>query len=191
MLKNTNLKKIGLLSILLISIFTLTGCTNKNVNNPKSNSKSDDSFKVFEYIEKLEPKNTVEEINDIIGKEGKLTDETNNVYLWEISDTARIEARYGSKKTDNCTISVELDNQFKVLKDKNVDFSKYEEIKKALNTKESITYDEMVQKIGAEGYIMKKTSISTHYQWVNAEGGYLTAYFDPEDGKCDMITGRF
>ncbi len=71
------------------------------------------------------------------------------------------------------------------------DFSRYDEIKKALNSKESLTYDDFVEMVGGvQGFLEKKTKSSRQYEWVNEDGGYLSGYFNL-DKKCTMLTGRF
>lgn len=183
MVKNL-LKIFAVLLIIISSAFSLTGCG-------KNNNKGDDSLKIFEYMEKISPENSVEDINRIIGSDGKLTDEKNNVYTWNITDTQTLTARYGSNNTGKCEISADISDKFASLKDNKVDFSKYDEIKKALNSKDSITYDQIVEKIGAKGHLIKKSSSSLTYEWINKDGGYFMAYFNPRTNKCTMVSGRF
>lgn len=82
------ISKIGLLALILCLVFSLSGCGSKD-NDSNKDSKSNSSenstesttesskkdLKVFEYMDKIKPENTVEEINSIIGSDGELVDE--------------------------------------------------------------------------------------------------------------------
>lgn len=177
--------------VLLLGL--VTGCFNqKESNNSNSSSSSNEKLKgncvATECINLIEPTNTVEEINKIIGLDGELQDENNNKYYWKLSEDSGIEVTYSS--SDNGSISVDIDK--KTLANKKVDFSNYDEIKSLLSSGQSLTYDEFVSKVGnVQGTLIGKSSYSKKYVWVNSDGGYLNASFSESTGKCTIVTGRY
>ena len=177
---------IGLLAIILI--FTLTGCFNKSTtsNNAASQKQIKGNCVALECIKKLSPENTVEDINKVIGFEGKLTDEKNKIYVWKIASDEKITASYYS--SDKATIEASY-NKDEIKNDK-VDFSKYEEIQSALKSSTSLTYDEFCSKVNAQGILYKISSYSNQYVWVNKNGEYLTGTFSKSTNKCTFVIGR-
>lgn len=177
--------------ICLTLLFALTGCNNSGDSNSSQEnlSKSKGKCEATECIKLIEPENTVEEINKIIGVDGELTDEKYNVYYWELSDDQGIQVSYYS--SDTGTIEVEVDDKT-VFANSKVDFSRYDEISSLLKNGTSLTYDEFVDMVGGvEGTLMEKSTSSLQYMWVNSDGGYLNASFSNSTGKCSFITGRF
>lgn len=147
---------------------------------------------ISDCMKKIEITNSIDEINDIIGFDGELTNENEEykykTYTWEFSDDESISITQHEKYPNNTTVEARIPT--KKITEK-ADFSKYDEIKDALDKSESLTYDEFVEKVGGvEGVLDKKTNSETRYQWADGDGGYLHAYFD-EDNKCTMVTGRF
>ena len=116
------ISKIGLLALILCLVFSLSGCGSKD-NDSNKDSKSNSSenstesttesnkedLKVFEYMDKIKPENTVEEINSIIGSDGELVDEKYNKYTWKITDDTTLTATYYSAKTATITIDIDDD----------------------------------------------------------------------------------
>ena len=185
------MKKKGVLVFVSILFLCLTGCvkSNSNENNVlKEEKKINGNCSAIQCIEKLDTKKTVEEINKIIGFDGILTDEKYNKYTWEISDTDEITATYYSSNKANIVAKYDKDT----LKNSKVDFSKYDEIKKALQDGEKVSYNEFKEKVGGvDGTLVEISSISKKYTWVNKDGGYLTATFSTSSDKCTFIIGRF
>ena len=143
---------------------------------------------VFETIKLIETENTVEEINEIIGFEGECTDEENKIYEWEVSEDTSVKVQYS--KSNDATIEISFPS--KKIANENVDFSKFEEIKSAMNTSSSITYDEIVQKLGGvEGTLKYKAKGTVRYEWDRPDGGYLTCTFNSVSMKCTFASGRF
>lgn len=178
---------LGFMSLVLA--LGLTGCGKSN-SNGGAKEESKGNCTVFECMKKIDAKNTVEEINKIIGIDGELTSEgeKSNIYKWALSEETSITVQYFTT-TNNATVSANYPNK---LVSKKADFSKYDEIKKALQSGDSLTYDEFVKKVGGvQGVITQKSSSSITYYWMNSNGGYLTAYFSLKTGKCTMATGRF
>lgn len=184
------MKKLLKRLICLTLLLCLTGCGSKeNNSNKEVLTKSKGNCEATECIELIEPENTVEEINKIIGIDGKLTDEKYNVYYWELSEDQGIEVSYYSNTKG--TISVEV-NDKKAFANSKVDFSKYDEISALLDDGTSLTYEEFVDMVGnVDGTLIEKSSSSLKYIWVNSDGGYLNATFSKRTGKCSFVSGYF
>lgn len=171
---------------LIIFLILITGCSSNVNNDLNSLLTSKGKCSAFECINNIEPTNTVEEINNIIGIIGQLTDEKYNKYYWELSDDSGIEVTYYSGDTG--TISVDFDNE--VLKNEKVDFSKYDEIKSQLDSGQSLTYDEFVTKVGGvQGILIEKSEYNKVFIWVANDDSYLKATFSESTGKCTFIVG--
>ena len=87
--------KKNIYNILLILIFSffIVGCDSKEeILNKNANCK------LFDCINKIEPENTVDEINDIVGFKGENTDKKYKIYNWKISDTESIQVAYYSSE---------------------------------------------------------------------------------------------
>lgn len=172
-----------------------TGCSGKKLesNKGKENDKvlkekTKGNCTIAECMKSIEITNSVEDINNIIGFKGEPVTEGSNNYVWKFTDATKIEFTTGS--SGNGSVSATIDKN--TIKDKNVDFSRYSEIKELLNNGTSLTYDEFKEKVGGvEGTLVGKSSSSKRYTWVNASGGYLTASFSERTGKCTIVTGRY
>lgn len=179
---------------LCMAIILITGCGNNvaknNGDSKETVQKSKGKCDVFSCIKKIDADDTVEEMNKIIGFEGELTEdkETYKVYSWDLTDDTSITSQF-HLNNNTATITANYPNS---LITKKADFSKWDEIKAKLNNRETVTYDEFVKLVGGvEGAMQQKTSRSISYKWLNANGGYLSAYFDIDSKKCTMATGRF
>lgn len=189
------ISKIGLLALILCLVFSLSGCGSKDndsnkdsKNNSSENSteSSKEDLKVFEYMDKIKPENTVEEINSIIGSDGELVDEKYNKYTWKITDDTTLTATYYSAKT--ATITIDIDDD--LLKDDKTDLSDSSNLKSEINSANGVKYEVMVSKFGTNGYMVEKRSSGTSYMWVNKDGGYIKANFSNGSGKCTSFFGR-
>ena len=189
------ISKIGLLALILCLVFSLSGCGSKDndsnkdsKNNSSENSteSSKEDLKVFEYMDKIKPENTVEEINSIIGSDGELVDEKYNKYTWKITDDTTLKATYYSAKT--ATITIDIDDD--LLKDDKTDLSDSSNLKSEINSANGVKYEDMVSKFGTNGYMVEKRSSGTSYMWVNKDGGYIKANFSNGSGKCTSFFGR-
>lgn len=189
------ISKIGLLALILCLVFSLSGCgskdndSNKDSKNNSSENSTESSkkdLKVFEYMDKIKPENTVEEINSIIGSDGELVDEKYNKYTWKITDDTTLTATYYSAKT--ATITIDIDDD--LLKDDKTDLSDSSNLKSEINSANGVKYEDMVSKFGTNGYMVEKRSSGTSYMWVNKDGGYIKANFSNGSGKCTSFFGR-
>lgn len=179
-----------LFSILLVGVLVigLTGCgksTKQSTNDKQAKGNCD----VFKCLTKLDSNMTLEEMNKVIGFEGKLVsdEETYKVYSWSLTDDTSISSQF-MLKYNTATISANYPSSMVT---KKADFSKWSEIQTKLKSREKVSYKEFVKLVGGvEGTIKQKTESTTTYSWYNDKDGYLSGYFD-KDGNCTMATGRF
>lgn len=185
-------KKIYILVIIIL--LTFTGCSininNADVNAKKDNVKETTSKKskgnctLFECIKLIEPSNTVEEINQIIGITGELTDEKYNEYTWTLSDNESVKVTYYS--SDKGTIKAEFNKS--ELKNSKVTFTNTDELKTKVNS--GITYDEFKTYIGGEdGTLIEKSTTTNKYIWIDNQENYINASFSINTGLCTYFNG--
>lgn len=178
-------KKFSFLGILLAGILCLTGCSNiLNGGSIETSSQTKGNCTAIECIKKINPENTVEQINNIIGFEGELIDEKYEKYYWELSENTGVEVTYYGNPNGTITIDYDKDS----LVNKSVDFSRYNELKSKIN--DGITYDNFISYIGnVEGTIIEKSINSVRYIWVSSNGDYLKGTFSKSTGYCTVIIG--
>ena len=178
------MKKVKIIFIVLFGIL-ISGCSLKskssnNLNKIETNGKCS----VLECINLISVDDTVEEINDITGIKGVLTDEQYNIYYWGLTEETGIYVTYYSGTKGN--IKIDIDKE--LLKNSKVDFAKYEELRTKIN--EGITYEEFVTYVGGvEGVLIEKGSITNKYIWVDDDGSYLNASFSTGSNKCTFVSG--
>lgn len=180
------MKRRILVSLLIVGLFLLTAC-GSNTNKQNTSKKPEKgNCTALECIKKLTIDNSVDDINKVIGFKGKLTDEKENKYEWEIGKNDKIIATYstGDKATIEAKYSVDD------IKNKKIDFSNYSEIQGLLKDGTSITYEDFNKKVNGEGYLYYISPSNTKYVWVNGEGEYLNGNFSNSTKKCTFVTGR-
>ena len=163
-------------------------------------SEEPDYTEVSDLMGRLVSAVTVEEANAIIGSEGVQRDEpdtsgqsTTYYYEWALPGGIGIDGTYydypEGEGTDSATYSVSYRSG--KVKDK-ADFSKWDEIKTALGSKEGLSYDGMVEMLGGVEGLRSKVSTrgEVTYDWYDEDGGYLFTMVDP-DGMCGTTSGRF
>ncbi len=191
------MKKFLALSIcLMLAVFITTGCgkdTKENTSPAKESNKTEEvkskgNCSVFECIEKTTGKDTLEDMNKLIGFEGTVLREGTGwkTYSWKLNDTDSVETTFYSTSS-----TTKINFKDDRIKNSKVSFAKYDELKKALNNRESISYDKVKELFGGEeGTLVEKDNYSNKYRWVNAEGGYLNVSFNSDKTKCTMVMGR-
>ena len=164
-----------ILSVILagILIVGLTGCGNQKTTDSKTNDKtknetvqkSKGNCDVFECIKKLSSDTTYEKVNEIIGFEGKLVDQskegavsTYKKYEWELTDDTSITVRLDEFKGK---VTAQISSEFP---------------------------NEMIKNDKVEGTLYNVTTFSNKYTWVNSEGKSLNATFN-SNGKCTIFNG--
>lgn len=186
------MKKILLFLVVAVCAVTLTGCGKSSSEAGSSSSSKEITSKgncnVFECIEKTTGKDTLEDMNKLIGFEGTVLREGTGwkTYKWELNDTDSVETTFYSTST-----ATKINFKDDRIKNNKVDFSKYNELKKALNNRESVSYDKVKELFGGQdGTLVEKDNSSVKYRWVNSEGGYLNVSFNADKTKCTMVMGR-
>ena len=158
------LKRIILGSITIFcAICFVTGCSEEKLDEkPKEETKG--ICTVTECIKKIEATNTKEEI--------KKLDSKNWITLKPGSSIQIIQATIDKEsiKNDNVTLPTQ------------------KELQELLN--KGVTYEELVEKFGAEGTINSKTNESVGYVWVDKNGQRLSATINNKSGKCTVASYR-
>lgn len=183
-------KLICYLIIGVVSLGLVNGCSNSSTKMEvtKEEEKVKSNCEIEECIKLIEPSNSIEEINEIIGFEAEKS-EYSETYKWKLSDKTWIDATPSSSDS-SYSLSANFDKS-KIKNDK-ADFSNFTDIKKSLEKGESFTYEEMNEKVGGvEGILAGKTSTSKRYIWVNKNEQTFSATFsDTRDGKASIISLR-
>jgi hypothetical protein len=188
------MKKVFGIAVIALAIVTLTGCSlipgqKTNEAGKVLEKPAKGNCNVFECIKKLDTKADLETVTKVMGFEGNKLNEGNGytTYKWVINKEKN-EAVQAVFYTSSTTISITFSDED--IKNPKVDFSKFDEIKKAMNNKETVTYDDVKAKFKADGVLIEKSSFSNKYRWVNEKGGYMNANFSVSSGACSMIMGR-
>lgn len=186
------MKKSKLLIAVLLcvfSVFLVTGCDSKKENN-NNNSKTEEKTKIkakcsaTECIKKIEPTNTVEEVNKIIGVDGVLSDEKYNFYEYDLGNDEKITLKFYS--SDKSTIVATFDEND--VANKKVNLSKLQDLKAKVNS--GITYDNFKKELGdVDGTLIEKSDSSNRYLWKSTKGGNVKASFRTRDNMCTFFSG--
>ena len=188
---------ISLVLMLVLSLGVLTGCGNNSNNsgNAKQTQQSKGNYDVFEAIKKIETTTTFEDVNKLLGFEGTLKSQSDansiyswKLYRWDLTDDTAIEVIINEK--DN-SASIEAKYPTDMIRNGKVDFSKVNsEMKKKINEKDGMTYDQVVEMLGGvQGTLDKKDSSTNTYVWANDQRGSLTVRFSTSTGKVTSFNG--
>lgn len=188
---------ISLVLMLVLSLVVLTGCgaNSNNSGNAPQTQQSKGNYDVFEAIKKIETTTTFEDINTLLGFEGTLKSQSDanstyswKLYRWDLTDDTAIEVRITDK--DN-SASIEAIYPTDMIRNGKVDFSKVNsEMKKKVNEKDGMTYDQVVEMLGGvQGTLDKKDSSTDTYVWANEQRGSLTVRFSTSTGKVTSFNG--
>ena len=188
---------IGLVLMLTLGLVVLTGCGNNSNNSGSEPQKqqSKGNYDVFEAIKKIETTTTFEKINTLLGFEGKLKSESDpnstytwKLYRWDLTDNTAIEVRITDKDS---SASIEAIYPTDMIRNSKVDFSKVNsDMKKKVNEKDGMTYDQVVEFLGGvQGTLDKKDSSTDTYVWANDQRGSLTVRFSTSTGKVTSFNG--
>ena len=183
-------KVLGIISVLVLLVL-LTGCgiTNTGNSNVVKEAPAKGNCSILDCIYKLDIKDNLEKVNQVMGFDGELVREGSgySTYNWVIDEEKEesVEVTFYSSSA-----SITLKFKDDLIKNSKVDFSEYNDIKKALNNRESLKYEDIKAKFKAEGTLIEKSSSGNKYRWVNEEGRYLNASFGATTGSCTMIIGR-
>lgn len=173
--------------VALIALYILMGMEDSATGNPTAVEEEviDANCAVTECITQIETSDSVEKITEIIGVEPEV-DETSGTAKWKLSSKESIaREKSGSSYILQATI-----DKTKIASN-DVNFSIFSELKKDLESGESFTYDELVQKLGGvAGTLAGKTDTSKRYTWVDGHDQTLSATFSDKTGKCSIISLR-
>lgn len=180
-------------TVCLLAIISVTGCgkeTTKKIkdNNQKKVEEKEKKLKAkcsaVECIKKIEPENTVEEVNEIIGVDGVLTNKDYNYYEYDLGNDEKITLKYYK----GTTATIEADFDKNSVADKKVDLSKLNELKPKVQA--GISYDNFKKEIGnVDGVLVEKSQTTRRYMWVSKKGGNVRAAFRTKDNMCTFFTG--
>jgi hypothetical protein len=181
------MKKSKLLIIALLCTFVLllmTSCKSRSNLSISKKSSLKAKCSATECIKKIKVENTVEEVNKIIGVDGKIIDERYNFYEYDLGNNGTIILKYYSGDKAIIISSYNKDE----ISNKKVNLSKIEELKSKVNL--GITYDEFKEEIGGiDGTLIEKSELSNKYIWVSKKGGSVIATFKTSDNVCSFFSG--
>jgi len=123
-----------------------------------------------------------EEIDEMIGFEGT-TSEFSGETTWKLDSKNWITLKPG---TSGQIVQATIDKES--IKDDKVVLPSRSELQELLD--KGITYQELVEKIGAEGVVSSKTSSSIGYTWADKNGQRLGATINNETGRCTVASYR-
>jgi len=176
------LKKLILSSIIMLcAICFITGCSEEKLEEkPKEAPKG--NCTVVECMKKIEASNTTEEITAIIGFEPTVS-EFSGEATWKLDSKNWITLK---PFNDSQTIQATIDKES--IKDENIKLPSQKELQELIN--KGITYEGLVEKLGAEGTLESKSSGSTGYVWADKNGQRLGVSINNKSKKCTVASYR-
>ena len=181
------MKKIlaGLLVIAMAVV--LVGCGKSKTVKPEE-EKIKGNCTVFECIKNIEVTDSLEEVNEKMGFDGKKKESKDSytIYVWEVTKDSSVQVQFNEGGKSEIKIDF---NKEKIASDK-FDLTNYEDIQNAVKKGEMTVskFNEMVGNV--EGTLVKKSGYSKEYLWYGASNNYLTGTFSTTTNKCTFITGR-
>lgn len=168
----------------------LTGCNSKKNNDEvqPAEEKAKGNCKILECINKIQLSDNLETINTTIGFEGELISEENGCkkYNWALKSDENVEASLCDSGKNSIKIIFENDS----IKNKKVDFSKFEELKEEISNGTEVKYEKIVETFKAEGTLVEKNSSTNVYRWVNEESEFMNVSFSTVNGRCTFASGK-
>lgn len=176
-------KTIAIAILFLCTLFFITGCTEEKTDE-KTKEEVKGNCTIVECMKKIEPTNTIEEINDIIGFESTTDAMIGSDPIWKFDSKNWITFKnYNGDVTIQATIDKES------LKNNEIKLPSASDLQKDLNNG-SFTYEELVEKIGGEGTLTSISKGSFSYTWVDKSSQRLGATFNKASGKCTVASYR-
>ncbi|MBR5027407.1 hypothetical protein IKX64_02370 [Candidatus Saccharibacteria bacterium] len=154
------------------------GNTNGGSSADTSISKCGDAFKC---LEKIDEDATISSINELTGIEGKVSNYSDTVYVWEFSNGETIEF---STSYFRATIDYDTD----LHKNSSINLDGYNSVKDQVRS--GITVDALAEALGGKGLLYEKSNSGSGYLWVDADGGYLRASVSSK-GNVTFVSGWF
>lgn len=139
---------------------------------------------LFACLSQIEPEDSLEEINEIIGVNGEIGEYSKNI-TWKLSSKESITLTYSG---EDPILKANYDR--KIIQNNTNDFSRATEISEMLKKGKKITYEEMKEMLGGiEGTLSSKTTNSKTYAWVDENNRVFKATFkNGKNGKCSIAT---
>ncbi len=182
------MKKIKIVFIGVLSLSILTGCSDKITETKKeeNTSKVQSKCEITDCMKSITIENTPEEINEIMGFEAEQSKNgEEDKFTWKLDNKNYIIL------TETTSPMIQATIEKSTIKNENLDFSIYNDLKEDLNKGKSYTYKEMVEKLGGiEGILAGKTTSSDRYIWVDKNERTFSATFSLKHGKCTIISLR-
>lgn len=142
---------------------------------------------IADCMTKIDVEDSNEKITEIIGVEPEI-DESGNKAKWVFSSKENI-TREKSSGSSQHTVQATIDKT--KIKNGDLDFSIFTELKEELESGESFTYDELVKRLGGvQGTLAGLTSTSKRYIWVDNHNQTFSATFSNRNGECSIISLR-
>ena len=142
---------------------------------------------------------TLEEANELIGVSGEYVDEHVNAYdssvtyKWDLDDNVSVQGSYVTYAPGSGEDYATYETKYVIaeVKDK-VDFPDHDVLKKRLNSKEDLTYEELVGMLGGNPGLKEEVSTlgGVHYIWYGKDGGYLFSWVNAE-GVCTTTSAYY
>jgi len=168
--------------VILCTTCFVTGCTEEKLDD-QVEKENKGNCTIVECMKKLEPTNTIEEINEIIGFESTTDAMIGSDPIWKFDSKNWI-----SFKDNNGSITIKATIDKESIKNDNVTLPSQKELQELLN--KGMTYKDLVEKLGAEGILESKTKTSVGYIWADKNGQRLGATINNESGKCTVASYR-
>lgn len=168
----------------LCAIGFATGCSMNQTEEKTKEEEVKGNCTITECMKQIKASNTIEEINEIIGFESTTDAMIGSDPIWKFDSKNWITFKtYGEDVTIQATIDKET------IKNENVTLPTKTELQELLN-KDSFTYEEFVEKVGAEGTLESISASSISYVWADQTGQRLGATFNNKSKKCSVASYR-
>lgn len=175
-------KVIKIFSLIGISL-VLAGCDSVLSNTTDTSKNMAGNCNYLDCINKISETASVEDINNIIGIDGQLTDKQYNKYEWSFNEEISLYATYYSN--GNPTITIDYYDED--IMNKKVDLSDLDTLK--TKVKAGMTYHEFKQHLGnVEGTLIEKSKYTKKYIWMDNSGGYVKGTFNSKN-ECTYFSG--
>ena len=183
-------KKVLLLLIILPALLlVVTGCdSKKNKDVQPVEEKAKGNCKILECIDKIKLTDNLETINTTIGFEGELISEENGCksYKWNLKSDENVEVSLCESGKNDVKINFKNDT----IKNKKVDFSKFETLKEEISNGTEVKYEKLVETFKTEGTLIEKNNSTNVYRWVNEDGEFMNVSFSTVNGRCTFASGK-
>lgn len=167
-----------------VLLFCVAGCGNEMTLEENKLEEPKGNCTVTECIKQLEPSNTVEEINQIIGFEATKS-EYSEEYSWKLDSKNWITL---NSTSGSPILQATIDKE--TVKNEDITLPSSSILQEKLNNG-SFTYPELVDMLNhVEGVLTSKTMSSVAYLWVDNSGITLRATFNNKTGKCSIASLR-